>query len=189
MKDYVDRWQTTDGVRLEMRRMRLDDAPQVKESLNQLSAKARRNRFFAAIAEFSDAAVSKFVDVDPHHEHLLVVVRRENDLEIPIAGGRFIQQGDGTDCSFSLLIGDPWQNQGIGRRLLKALLREAAQRGLRQMYGHVLADNQPMLRLARSLRFSAIDSDQGEGVVKIVCDLPDAAWRRRRTVRRGPSWR
>jgi hypothetical protein len=40
------------------------------------------------------------------------------------------------------------------------------------MYGHVLADNQPMLRLARSLRFSAIDSDQGEGVVKIVCDLP-----------------
>jgi acetyltransferase len=188
MKDYVDRWQGTDGVRFEMRPMRRDDAPQVKESLNQLSAKTRRNRFFAAIAEFSDTAVSKLVDVDPRKEHLLVVVRRENGLEIPIAGGRFIQEGDGSDCSFSLLIGDPWQNQGIGRRLLKALLREAAQRGLKQMYGHVLADNQPMLRLARSLRFSAVDSDQGEGVVKIVCDLPGASRPQRRTLRRVPWW-
>lgn len=178
--DAVDRWQAADGSWLEMRQMRPDDEPRVKQSLNTLSANSRRNRFFGSIAEFSDEAVHRLVSVDPQKEYLLVVVRREDAIEIPIAGGRFVEHEKQPECTFSLLIGDAWQGQGIGRRLLKALLREASLRGLRTMRGDVLADNRPMLSLARSLHFALVDSDQGDGVVQIVCDLPDAAstsWR------------
>jgi hypothetical protein len=48
------------------------------------------------------------------------------------------------------------------------------------MYGHVLSDNQPMLRLARSLRFVVLNSDEESGVLTIVHDLPVASSRRRR---------
>jgi GNAT superfamily N-acetyltransferase len=132
--------------------MRPSDAPQVKASLNKLSADARRSRFFASIAEFSDDAVHRLIDIDPAREYLLVVLRREEGAEIPIAGGRFVHENERPDCTFSLLIGDPWQGQGIGRRILKALIREASRRGLRRMHGHVLADNRPMLGLARAQR-------------------------------------
>lgn len=182
MSDTIDRWQAFDGTWLEMRQARPSDEPRVKESLNKLSASSRRNRFFASIAEFSDDAVHQLVAVDPRKEYLLLVVRHENEIEIPIAGGRFVQQDDDLDCAFSLLIGDSWQGQGIGRRLLKALVREASRRGLRQMYGHVLADNRPMLVLAHSQRFAVEESDEGEGVVKVVRELPDPSRQQRRSL-------
>lgn len=159
--------------------MRKSDAPLVKQSLNQLSANSRRNRFFASIAEFSDDAVEKLVVIRPQKEYLLVVVRHADGLEVPIGGGRFVHDEEGSGCSFSLLIGDAWQGQRIGRRILKALLREASRRRLRQMHGDVLSDNRPMLELARSLRFSI--GDPREGIVQVVRDLPigvRTGWRR-----------
>lgn len=171
MNDTVDTWQALDGTQLEMRRMRQSDEPQVKESLNKLSADARRNRFFASIAEFSDAAVHQLITVDPAREYLLVVMRREDGADIPIAGGRFVHEDERRECAFSLLVGDAWQGQGIGRRILKALIGEASKRGLQQMYGHVLADNRPMLELARSQRFAVMECDQGENVRRIVREL------------------
>ncbi|MEF8702471.1 MAG: GNAT family N-acetyltransferase [Candidatus Accumulibacter sp. UW26] len=180
MKQIFDRWQAKDGSWLAMRRMHPSDAPLLKDSLNQLSASARRNRFFASIAEFSDAAVQQLVDVDPEKTYPLVVLRTVDGMPVPIAGGRLIEEDDGSSCSFSLLVGDDWQGLGIGRRILKALLREAARRRLRQMYGHVLSDNQPMLRLARSLRFVVLNSDEGGDVLTVVHDLPVASRGRRR---------
>jgi len=173
VNDLVESWQSLDGTRLEMRQMRPSDAPQVKASLNTLSADTRRRRFFVSIAEFSDDAVHRLIDIDPAREYLLVVLRREDGIEIPIAGGRFVHEDERPDCTFSLLIGDPWQGQGIGRRILKALIREASRRGLRRMHGHVLADNRPMLDLARAQRFAILESDQGDDVLEIVRELPD----------------
>ncbi len=182
MNDTIDRWQAADGTWLDMRQMRLDDEARVKQALNTLSANARRNRFFGSIAEFSDDAVHRLVAIDPHKEYLLVVVRCEDGVEVPIAGGRFVEHDEQAECSFSLLIGDAWQGQGIGRRLLKALLREASLRGLRTMRGDVLADNRPMLQLARSLHFALVDGEQGDGVVQLVRELPGAASTRWRSV-------
>ena len=175
MNNIVESWQSLDGTRLEMRQMQPSDAPQVKASLNKLSADARRRRFFVSIAEFSDDAVHRLIDIDPAREYLLVVVRREEGAEIPIAGGRFVHENERPDCAFSLLIGDTWQGQGIGRRILKALIREASRRGLRRMHGQVLADNRPMLGLARAQRFTVLESDQGDDVLEVIRELPDRA--------------
>lgn len=173
MNDIVESWHALDGTLLEMRQMQPSDAPQVKASLNKLSADARRSRFFASIAEFSDDAVHRLVAVDPAREYLLVVLRHDDGSEIPIAGGRFVHEDDRPECAFSLLIGDPWQGQGVGRRILKALIREASRRGLQRMHGHVLADNRPMLELARAQHFAVMESDQGDDVLLVVRQLPD----------------
>jgi acetyltransferase len=181
MNKIVDRWQAQDGAWLEMRRMRPSDAPLVKDSLNRLSTGARRNRFFASIAEFSDQAVQQLVEVDPARVYPLIVLKVLDGVPTPIAGGRFVQEDKRTDCSFSVLVGDPWQGQGIGRRIVKALLHEASRRGLRQIYGQVLSDNQPMLKLAHSLHFVALEGD-GDGVVNIVCDILDPSSPHRRSL-------
>ena len=172
VNDIVETWHALDGTLLEMRPMRPSDGPQVKVSLNKLSADARCSRFFASIAEFSDDAVHRLIDIDPAREYLLVVLRRDDNGEIPIAGGRFVLEDQRPECAFSLLIGDPWQGQGIGRRIIKALIREASRRGMRRMHGHVLADNRPMLALARALHFAVRESDQGDDVLEVVRELP-----------------
>jgi len=175
-------WRAADGTRMTLRPMLKSDAPLLKESLGQLSRESRRNRFFSSVREFSDEMVHRLTHFDTATEFALVVVRKEKGKEIPLAGGRFVHESDGRRCEFSLLIGDAWQGQRIGHRILRVLIREAARRGLYEMEGHVLADNQAMLRLARTMGF-LIDDDTEDAGVKLVrlalpSPKPPHVWRR-----------
>jgi len=175
-------WRAADGKQMTLRPMLKSDAPLVKESLGQLSRESRRNRFFSPIREFSDEMVRRLTDFDLAKEFALVVVFKENNKEIPLAGGRFVHESDGRRCEFSLLIGDSWQGQRIGHRILRVLIREASRRGLREMEGYVLADNQAMLKLARSMGFEIEDDAREIGVKRVTLDLPSPTpphlWRR-----------
>ncbi len=164
-------WRAADGTRMTLRPMLKSDAPLLKESLGQLSRESRRNRFFSAAREVSDEMVHRLTHFDTATEFALVVVRKEKNKEIPLAGGRFVHEGDGRRCEFSLLIGDAWQGQRIGHRILRLLIRKASKRGLREMEGYVLADNQAMLRLARSMGF-LIDDAEEAGVKLVRLSLP-----------------
>jgi GNAT superfamily N-acetyltransferase len=52
------------------------------------------------------------------------------------------------------VIADSWQGRGIGSRLLAKLIEVARRRGLKRLYGDVLAMNRPMLELVRKLGFT-----------------------------------
>jgi acetyltransferase len=164
------RWKSPNGSHLILRQMRADDADGVKTSLNQLSPIARRYRFFTPVREFTDEMVSRLVDVDPAKEFAVVVLHSEVGQEIPVAGGRFVI--DGRDCEFSLVVGDDWQGQGIGRRILKALMYEASRRGLNKIIGYVLTENLAMIELGRRMKFELLDSEEGQSVKCLARQLP-----------------
>jgi acetyltransferase len=164
---------------LTLRRLRPGDAAMVRWGLERVSLQSRRNRFFSAISEFSDEMVRRLTDVDPRRVCALIVVRTSARGEFPVAGGRIVVSEDGAGCEFSLLVGDDWQGQGVGRYLLRALIAEAVRRRLRRIEGHVYADNRPMLRLARSLGFQAADSEEGPAIRLLRLELvgPPRRWR------------
>ena len=61
--------------------------------------------------------------------------------------------------------GVDWAGAGLGRALLSALVEAARLRGLREMTGFVLAQNDAMLRLAARLGFEVTDiRDRGAAV-------------------------
>src|SRR3546814_14428404 len=66
---------------------------------------------------------------------------------------------------------------GLGRHLMRRLVRWARGKKLERMYGDVLESNQPMLSLADSLGFRREASDT-PGLVRVVLDLVTAAGRR-----------
>ena len=154
-----------------LRRMRPDDAASVRDFLNRLSPTARRYRFFSPVNSFSEQMVTRLVDVDRSRECALAVVCLEKGKEISVGGGRFVVDDAGSACEFSLLVGDDWQGQGVGRRILATLVERAARRGLRQIAGDVLAENRGMIALGRALKFEVMASDEGPAVVRLVRDL------------------
>ncbi len=175
------RWPTSDRKMLTMRPMQADDAPLVKRSLGKLSKEARRNRFFSSSIKISDELVESLTDVDPGEEFALVVLHPEGEEDVPIAGGRFVHTDEPGCCEFSLLVGDDWQGQGIGSRLLKVLIKEARRRRLQKMIGYVLADNRSMLILARERGFDILPSGEGEAIKLVSLDLPPlpvSGWQR-----------
>src|SRR3546814_3013908 len=66
---------------------------------------------------------------------------------------------------------------GLGRHLMRRLVRWARGKKLERMYGDVLESNQPMLSLADSLGFRREASDT-PGLVRVVLDLATADGRR-----------
>ena len=169
------RWHAADGTPLHLRPVRPDDAARLRRSLDRLSPEARRQRFLAPVTSIGDAFVQGLTEVSSERQLVLLVLRRENGEVIPVAGGRILV-GDtpetGDACEFALIIGDAWQGQGIGRRLLRALIEAAEARGLRRMTGHILLDNRPMLALARHQGFT-IDATPGDTQTRTATlDLP-----------------
>jgi acetyltransferase len=51
------------------------------------------------------------------------------------------------------VVGDAWQNRGLGRRMMARLIAIARERGLKRMVGQVLAGNDAMLELCARLGF------------------------------------
>jgi acetyltransferase len=133
--------------------VRAQDAPALDELIEALSGPDRRRRFHGAVSGVSRARLERMAAIDPRHELALVVTAEESAGETLVADARCVVDGTGQDAEFALMVAPHWRRRGIGEHALDALRRAAAQRGLRWLYGSVLADNAPMLALVRRCGF------------------------------------
>ena len=85
-----------------------------------------------------------------------------------MAEARYVVDASGDDCEFAVVVADDWQHLGLARRLMHCLMRSAAEAGLKRMVGDVLATNQAMLSLARSLGFQVVRHPDGGAMVHRV---------------------
>ena len=75
------------------------------------------------------------------------------DEETLLGVARYVRDKAGNDAEFAIVIADAWQNRGIGSRLLTKLIEAARTRGVKRLYGDILAINRPMLALVTKLGF------------------------------------
>ena len=80
---------------------------------------------------------------------------------------RIVLGPDGDRGEFAIAVGDPWQGQGVGSRLLQHALHIAGERGVRTVYGKVLAENQRMVKLARKGGFQVKRDGTGEYAITV----------------------
>ena len=92
-----------------------------------------------------------------------------------MAEARYVVDASGESCEFAVVVADDWQQLGLARRLMHSLMRSAAEAGLQRMVGDVLATNQAMLSLARSLGFEVVRHPDGGAMVhRVQRALPHA---------------
>jgi acetyltransferase len=63
-------------------------------------------------------------------------------------------------------VADAWQKRGVGTILMQNLLEYARARGIREVHGEILADNQRMIELARWLGMKLRYLPQSVGLVE-----------------------
>ena len=158
----VPRWITLrSGHRVLVRALRPDDGPGLAEAFEQLSETSRYRRFFTAKPHLSEQTLAFLTDVD-HHDH-----------EALVAVARFIRNSREPDrAEVAVTVIDSWQRRGLGTALLRELAQRAAQEGIGHFTAEILAENQPMLTLARRLG-EAETTSQGTTVSALI-DLPAA---------------
>jgi acetyltransferase len=148
-------WSLPDGRAATLRPIAPDDFALESAFLDTLSMETSYNRLFSS-RHPSAEEIRRWVDIDAAREFAFVVVARAADgAEQMLAVGRAVRDDDGPDAEFALLVGDTSKRQGLGGRLLAALVDEAQRRGVPVLHGTTLPTNAAMLGLARRLGFAA----------------------------------
>jgi RimJ/RimL family protein N-acetyltransferase len=75
------------------------------------------------------------------------------------------------DAEFAILVSHYLTGMGLGRHLMRRLVRWAKGRRLERLYGDVLDYNQPMISLAESLDFTREASPDQPSLVRMVLAL------------------
>lgn len=103
----------------------------------------------------------------------LVAIDESVTPEIMLGVARRIGDPDLSETEFSIMIGDPWQGQGVGAKLLLNLLKVAKKPGAEKVWGTVLRENTHMVQLGKKCGF-AIKFNSEEDAYDLNIDLSQA---------------
>ncbi len=146
------------GRRVTIRPIRHDDGPHLQRAYIQLSPESKYRRFMTIKSRLTDADTSYLVDVDGH-DHCALVATPANNPHRILGVARFVRLPEDPDAAeFAVVVGDPWQGEGLGTELLEALADAATERGVVRFTATVLAENGPAHALIRRLasRFAPV---------------------------------
>ena len=156
-------WPMRGGGEYTVRPVHPDDAAMLQEFVRQLSPESRYFRFVSSIQELPPTMLSRFTLIDYDREMALVAVCRERSLDANgevvetqrlLGVSRYITNPDRASCEFSLVVADHFKGQGLGSRLMLAIMDFAREKGLTEIEGLVLANNANMLKLMKGLGFA-----------------------------------
>jgi acetyltransferase len=167
----VSAWQPASGPAVTVRPIRPEDAEMEQAFVRGLSPESRYFRFMDTLRELTPVMLVRFTQIDYDREMAFVATVPRDGREGEVGVARYVANPDGESCEFALVIADDWHRKGLGRRLMGQLIDVARARGLRNMIGHVLAENRGMLQLCQNLGFAISDSAEGATVKRAILAL------------------
>ncbi len=157
------------GATVLVRPITPEDKPLLVDGLRRLSPETAFRRFLSPKVSFSAAELRYLTEVDGH-DHIALVAVDAADPNVLIAVARSVRT-DADTAEMAIVVGDPWQGLGLGRRLARLLADAAAAEGVKRISGTMLADNRPALRLMKGFG-SGFDHDEiSHGVREVVTRL------------------
>ncbi len=154
-----------------IRPIRPDDAATLRAGFELLKPDEVRQRFLYSMKELSPEAARRLTRPDPRTEFALVVAEPLPPGEALIGGVARAAMITGTrDAEFAILVSHYISGMGLGRHLMRRLVRWARGKKLAQLHGDVLESNHAMLSLVQSLGFRR-EHGNSPGLVHVVLDL------------------
>ncbi len=170
---YVRPWQLRDGTAVMIRPIRPEDEPLVVAFHRTLSEESVYYRYFHMMSLQHRIAHERLVRIcftDYDRELALVVERGAagGADQALLAVGRVSRLHGCNDAEFSMLVSDPFQQQGLGTELLAQLLRIGRDEGIDRVTAVILRENGAMQRVCRKLGFQLQAAPDG---VQAVVEL------------------
>lgn len=164
--------QLSNGRRVLIRPIRPEDGEPLRAAFPLLQPEEVRQRFLHAMSELSPAMTERLTRPDPKTEFALVAAEPLPPGEALVGAVARAAIDPGTrDAEFAILVSHYLTNMGLGRHLMRRLVRWAKGRRLERLYGDVLDHNHPMISLAESLDFKREPSPGNPSLVRMVLQL------------------
>lgn len=174
-EELAESWQVIHGYSISVRPLRPTDLDIESAFVQGLSRESRYNRLLGGAINISRAYIEQLITIDYSRDMALAAVVMTESAEVLIGVARYVKdQGEEHNpdrCEFAIVIADAWQGRGIGRLLMGKLISVARSRGIREMFGEILATNHGMLMMVQSLGFRLGRHPDDGTVVHAILDL------------------
>ena len=140
-----------DGSQIRLRPIGPADQSRLQDLLHHMSLDDIRRRFFAPIHEFSPELSWHLSHPDPAREVAIVAVPLDREELLGVA--RFAEEAD-RRAEYAIVVRTDMKGHGLGYLMLGRLLEQARTRGLAEIWGDVLRDNDAMLQMVREFGFT-----------------------------------
>lgn len=165
-----------DGREVLLRAVEAGDAAEVIQAFERLSADSRYRRFMQHKKQLNPAALERGLHPQPGRDFaLLATIPATDGIDI-VGGAQYVRadKNNAGTCEFAITVAEDWRGSGLATRLLARLVRRAPRDGYTTMEGSVIAENAPMLALARKLGFQVEPVPDDGTVVRVTRALRPA---------------
>jgi GNAT superfamily N-acetyltransferase len=159
-----DTWLAVDGRVLQMRPIAEGDAAELVSFVRRLSFGARYFRYGRPDFDLTYERARQTCIPDRARRLHLLVLALINGSRSVVASGRIIFEPGEKHCQLEMAVSDAWQGQGLGRRLLDALIDAARQIGLQEMRATMLVTNTAASALLLRRGFLVGNAAEGESI-------------------------
>ena len=130
-------------------------------------------RFFGTMRKLPRSQLARFTQIDYDREIALVAIERDaSGVERSLGEARMVADPDNAAAEFAILVASDCKGGGLGRKLMESLIDCARARGIGELRGETLTENQRMQDLAHKLGFTL---KPASGVVEMRLRLHEAA--------------
>jgi acetyltransferase len=155
-----------DGTSVHLRPVRPEDEPGIIDLAAHQSPKDLRMRFFTSMKGISHELAARLTQIDYDREVALVAEPLERGMIWGV--GRFAGDPDNVRAEYAVAVRTDIKRRGLGYLLMTRLLQIAKARGLSEIFGEVLRENEPMLKMARELGFSTAPHPGEADVIRVT---------------------
>ena len=157
-----------DGRELLLRPIRPEDEPALRQAFATLTPAQIRGHFAAATGALAQIDAARFTQIDYDREMTLILTVPGSAGRTPVYGlMRMFIDANQEDAEFVIALHPDVTGQGLGQRLMQRGIAYARGRGLHQLQGDVMRDNQVMRRLAANLGFVEEAPPETPDVVRV----------------------
>jgi acetyltransferase len=161
------------GGRVQLRPIRPEDAEAEKRFISRLSPRTSYLRFHAPIRELTMERLVRYTQIDYDREMAFVAIDTADEQHEIRGISRYTCNPDGRTAEFGVIVEDAWQGRGLGHVLMQAIESTARVRGLAELIGLVLKDNDGMGQLMRRRGYVPHRDEEDPGILRYIKQLQE----------------
>jgi acetyltransferase len=139
-----------DGTVLRLRPLRPEDEPLLHDLAAHMSHEDLRLRFFTPVQGLTHVVAARLSPLDYDRE--LALLAEGDGMALGVV--HFFADPDKLRAEYAIAVRSDWKGRGVGYVLMTRLIGIARQRGIGELVGEVMRENEPMLQMCRELGFS-----------------------------------
>ena len=161
-----------DGRTLLLRPIRPEDEPSLQAAFADMTTEEMRLRFLVPVKTLTHVAAVRFTQIDYDREMGLILTEPGIPGRTPIYGVvNIMADADNERAEYAIIVRHDMTALGLGSYLMRRIIDYARARGIREIYGDVLHENRPMLRLCNALGFGEARVPDEPTLVRVTLRL------------------